>query len=243
MAGVKQSNKVTSDSGLSDVKTHLKKPKNWYIDRYMIVSVQRNLFFILSIVSTLVVLVCLLTIKSINEKRQLEPYIVEINKTTGIATAVVSDTLKQYTAQNIIQEYFVVNYIMSREGYDPSTYVRDYFDYIRVMSDPAIYEAFRKTIDASNPDSPINKIANTGIIKVTLKTVLPLSDNRMEIRISRKQIINNNITEEKLFLVSVEYNFANLELSATERYINPLGFHVTKYTKTEEKIIDALAEN
>ena len=56
--------------------------KNWYIDRYASISIQRNFLIIFSIIVAMCTFVCLLIIKSIQDGEDKEPYLIEYDKST-----------------------------------------------------------------------------------------------------------------------------------------------------------------
>lgn len=228
------------DTSLGNIAQNDKKTKknkrNWYSDRYIIAILQRNFFFIFAVASSIGMLICLLVIKNLNERKTIEPYILEVDKRTGIPTVVDTISLQQYTSQDIIKEYFIKKYLDAREGYNAATYQSQYYDVIRTMSSVPIYNAFKNFIENDNA-SPIKTLGQSGRRVVVISSLVYLGPNKVQIRLSDRSFLGDKMIGEQHYLLTMSFIFANLNLSLEERYINPLGFQVTEYNSLEEKML------
>ena len=61
-----------------------KKVKTWYSNRYQSVLIQRNILFLLALVSILSVAVAVMFVKQVLSSKTLEPYVIELDKSTGM---------------------------------------------------------------------------------------------------------------------------------------------------------------
>jgi type IV secretion system protein VirB8 len=114
---------------------------SWYQDRYLMAIVQRNFLLIFSVVSSIGVLICLILIKNFYEGKTVEPYLVEVDKKTGIASVVDTKSKEQYTSNEIVRESYIMQYVRAREQYSQEK-VDDYQNILRVLSSPSIYKIY-----------------------------------------------------------------------------------------------------
>lgn len=198
------------------------KVKSWYTNRYQIVVVQRNVLFMVAIICIITVAVSVLFVKNFMSSKSLEPYVIEIDDKTGMASVVEQISSKTYTANDMVRRYFINKYIQSSLGYNPQTYRED-SESIRLFSSSQIYGAYRTRINpfALGADSKID-------VKVT--SMIFKENSTVEIRITKNLNISGQGTTTKNEIIIMNFAFVpELGLSMEERLINPLGFQVTKF--------------
>lgn len=222
-----------------------KKPKakkansthNWYYDRYNIVVVQRNFLSLLVLISTVLLLIGLIYIKQISQNKSIEPFIVEIEEKTGVPTLVDQVSIKQFTADEVMQEYFIYKYVKARHGYDYRTYSYDYHRVIRLLSAQPVYNKFRYSVSARNENSPVNLYGRKIRLMPVIKSIQDI-EGAKQIRILVQHSNGNTIIKQDHKIVYMKYEFANLNISLEERLINPLGFRVVEYKVDQDFIAE-----
>lgn len=201
------------------------KIKSWYSNRYQIVVVQRNILLLFTLISMLSVAVAVLFVKNIMSSKSLEPYVIEVESKTGIATIVNQMTAQNFTGDQIIRRYFLNQFIQAASGYEPKTYKLD-VDKVRLFSTPDVYNDFRNRINA-------RELGTDSRIEVRIKSVQFIDGNTAQIRVLRLISINDKITT-KDEIITMNFFFTDLNLTMEERLINPLGFQVSKYAIADE---------
>ena len=73
---------------MTENKKSKSKIKSWYSNRYQIVVVQRNILLLFTLVSMFSVAISIIFVKTIMSSKSLEPYVIEVEEKTGIATVV-----------------------------------------------------------------------------------------------------------------------------------------------------------
>ena len=127
----------------------------------------------------------------------------------------------------MIRKYFINEFIHAASGYDPKTYKKD-AEKVRLYSTPGIYADYRNRI---NP----KQLGAESLIEVRVKSIQPLDQNTLQIRIARQISQKGQATTTKDELITMGFYFSpNMTLTMEERLINPLGFQVGRYTITEE---------
>ncbi len=201
------------------------KVKSWYSNRYQIVVVQRNILLLFTLISMLSVAVAVIFVKNIMASKSLEPYVIEVESKTGIATIVNQLTAQNFTGDQIIRRYFLNQFVQAASGYEPKTYKMD-VDKVRLFSTPDVYNDFRNRINA-------RELGIESRIEVRIKSVQFSDANTAQIRVLRLININDKITT-KDEVITMNFFFTDLNLTMEERLINPLGFQVSKYAIADE---------
>jgi type IV secretion system protein VirB8 len=202
------------------------KIKSWYSNRYQIVVVQRNILFLLTLISMISVAVAVIFVKNLMESKSLEPYVIEVEEKTGVATIVDQLTSQNFTGDQMVRKYFINQFIHAASGYDPKTYKSD-VDKVRLFSAPGVYAEFRNRISAKD-------LGVDSKIDVRIKSIQFPDNNTAQIRIFKQ--LENPLAkpETKDEVITMTFYFTNMNITMEERLINPLGFQVSKYLIAEE---------
>ena len=172
------------------------------------------------------VAVAVIFVKNIMSSKSLEPYVIEVEEKTGIATVVNQMTSQNFTGDQVIRKYFINKFIHSASGYDPKTYKAD-VDQVRLFSTPSIYSDYRNRVNA-------RELGAESSIEVRIKSVQFIDGNTAQIRLAR-QISSGTGIVTKDEIITMNFYFApEMNLTMEERLINPLGFQVSKYQIAEE---------
>jgi type IV secretion system protein VirB8 len=200
--------------------------KSWYSNRYQIVVVQRNILLLFTLVSMFSVAIAVIFVKNIMSSKSLEPYVIEVEEKTGIATVVDQLTAQNFTGDQMVRKYFINEFVHAASGYDPKTYKLD-LEKVRLLSTPSVYSEYRGRINARD-------LGPTSNISVRIKSVQFTDNNTAQVRIF-KQISTEDKTQNKDEVITMGFYFSpEMELTMEERLINPLGFQVNKYLVAEE---------
>lgn len=214
---------------------------NWYKDQFQHILVQRNILAFLTLAALIASTVCIIMVNRIAEVKTVEPYVVQIDDKLGIVQLVDPITRNQYAANEQIDRFFIAQYVSAREGYNIST-LRYNYNVVRVMSSVPVFQVFRRDVNPAVPTSPSAILGEEGMRSVRIKSLAyiqnpPIPNAKAETtpakiiqaRIELRDTRDNGQDIIEHFVVTVTFEYAQLELNEQERLINPLGFTVTQY--------------
>ena len=216
---------------MSEIEKQTKKTKirvkNWYSNRYQIIVVQRNILLLFTLVSMFSVAVAVIFVKNVMSSKSLEPYVIEVESKTGIATIVDQLTSQSFTGDQMVRKYFINEFVHAASGYDPKTYKMD-VEKVRLFSIPGIYADFRNRINA-------RQLGADSAIEVRIKSISFSDEYTAQIRITEQFASDKDKPSIKDKVITMGFKFApNIQLTMEERLINPLGFQVSQYLIAEE---------
>jgi type IV secretion system protein VirB8 len=203
------------------------KIKSWYSNRYQVVVVQRNILLIFTLISMFSVAVAIIFVKTVMSSKSLEPYVIELEEKSGIATVVDQISSGYLTGDQTIRRYFINKFVHIASGYDPKNY-KENMEEMRLFSAPNVYADYRGRV---NP----RELGVESKISVRIKSIMFPEANIALIRIVRQIDMPEKPTKTIDEIITLGFYFApNIELTTEERLINPLGFQVNQYAITEE---------
>lgn len=203
------------------------KIKTWYSNRYQIVLVQRNILLLFALLSVISMSIAIIFVKFIVSSKSLEPYVIELESKTGVATIVDQMTSQNFTGDQVIREYFLNQFIQSAVAYDPRTYKLD-IEKVRLFSSPSVYNSVRILINYKD-------LGIDSRIEVRIKSIQYPDQSTALVRISRLINMKGSEPVTKDELLTINFSFTDVNLTKEERLYNPLGFQVSSFLIAEEK--------
>ena len=105
------------------------------------------------------------------------------------------------------------------------------------MSDAdKVYSTFKREANPSNPQSVAARMGGAGSRTVKFKSISYIKPNQAQARLLIEETAANGGTLQYHKIASLIFEYANLELTNEERYINPLGFRVKEYRLDEDAL-------
>jgi type IV secretory pathway component VirB8 len=212
--------------------------KSWYRDKCFSLSVQRNILLIVCLILFVSVVGALVVIKTIVEKKSVEPYVIKISKHEQIPVSVNIESIKKYASTNqLVLEYFLLNYIRVRESYNHETYKFDYNTFVRSMSTPAVFRVFWNQVN-DTLTGVISNMGQKGRVETNFKQIAFESRNNVAIiRISKNLIIEGNLKSVSHQSIKIHYIFDTASMNYRDVFLNPLGIKIDFYEVTDEKVL------
>jgi len=208
--------------------------KNWYKDRYQYVLVQRKLLTVITLLSLICTLATVVVIAQLTPLKTVEPFVIQVDQKSGITQTVDPLTVKELTANEAVNNFFIVQYIRSRESYSITDLARAY-NIVRVMSETKkVYPEFVSEADPNNPRSNAARLGSSGLRTVKFKSITYINPQLVQARLLIEEKSDNAgyMQYNKIALLAFEY--VKMNLTIEERYTNPLGFRVTDYRVDED---------
>src|SRR5712671_751378 len=87
--------------------------KNWYKDRYQHVLVQRKILSAIALAALACTLVAVAYSAYLTPLKTVEPFVVQVDQKSGIVQMVDPLTVPELTANEAVNNYFIVQYIRS----------------------------------------------------------------------------------------------------------------------------------
>lgn len=211
-------------------KDSTRKPvENWHQDRIGIVTLQRNFLLFMIIAAFFALFASLFTLFTVTKARNIEPFIIEIEKKSGVVTVVNPLTMVEYSANRTVNNYFLIEYLKARELFNSTTYQYYYYTYVRLFSSVDVYNNFKSSLSLANQFSPINLYRDVVNSKLTVRTIQYLAPQSVQLRFTLEFTDKDGKLAKKNKIATIGFQYSSLQISEEDRYINPLSFMVNSY--------------
>lgn len=176
-------------------------------------------------------LLSLLSICLLMPLKTVEPYVIEVDKSTGMSEILHIANTSDIPVSEMMNKYWLSQYVLAREGYDWRTLNQEYLK-VRELSLPQIFDSYASQFGTDNKNSLESQFKDDKRIVVKLNTIIVNSDSIATVRFSKK-LVNNHTGDVEAVnswtaTIGFEY-FPDFEVAEERRIINPFGFKVTSY--------------
>lgn len=164
-----------------------------------------------------------------------DPLVLRVDNATGSVDAVTVMQQSQVSYGEVVDTYWLNQYVLAREAYDWATLQRSY-DTSTLLSSPDVQREYFALFEG--PQARDVVLSNSAKIDVAIRSITPDPDKGIAVvRYATTLRRSNGITEPtEYWVASIGYSYVNAAMTAADRRINPLGFQVTSYRRDPEVI-------
>lgn len=190
---------------------------------------ERKAWAIVRLLSVSIVLLCV-AIACTMPLKTVEPFVIQVDKSNGMSTVLHIANTKDIPVDEMMNKYWLSQYVLAREGYDWRTLNQEYIK-VRELSLPNVFDIYASQF-GQQKDSLEMRLKDNFRIVVELKSIVVNSDSIATIRFAKKTINNKSGLQEAenswTATIGFEY-FPDFKVSEERRIVNPFGFKVTSY--------------
>lgn len=195
----------------------------------------RAMAWFLTLVFGIIALCSIMTLMLLVPLKSFEPYIVEVDKTTGFIEVTSGLTrTTNLTEQEAITQANVVRYIRAREKYDPYG-VSDNFGMAQLLSTGTASEELTRLYSVTNPENPTKRFGTNTAVAVEIKSVTFPNSSTALVRFASTARGTADITVRH-YIAVVRFRYTDTPLKNEWRFDNPLGFQVYDYQRDQESV-------
>jgi type IV secretion system protein VirB8 len=213
-------------------KKEVLKLRSWYSNRYQLVLIQKKLLSLFSLLSMTAVVVAIIFVKKFTESKSFEPYVVEMEEKTGLLSVVQNIDSTFLTADESIKKFYINLFLTSVEGYNYATFQQDMRKML-LLSNSSVLKSIMPKHSQKSENSTVNLLGRSKSLVVKIKSIVFLTPTSVSVRFvvfCDDPPSKGPFTKEMHKIANMEFAFVNLTLSQEDRFLNPLGFRVTKYS-------------
>jgi type IV secretion system protein VirB8 len=207
---------------------------SWAEDRQSALRASRRTAWIVASVAITVAAMLALALLILMPLKTVEPYTLLVDKQTGFVQALKPLDAQQVSGNAALTQSFLVQYVIARESFDASALQANYRK-VSLWSEGNARAAYIASVQASNPDSPLARLPRSTVIETRVKSVSPLGQNAALVRFDTiRRDAGGRIEAPRPWVSVIRYRYSGEPMSVEDRFVNPLGFEVTRYQRNAE---------
>lgn len=161
--------------------------------------------------------------------KKTEPFIVRVDNTTGHTDLVTALSQKGVGYDEVMDKYWLSQYVRARETYDWYTIQKDY-DTVGLLSTPSVGKTYAGLYEGDNAIDKKNGASVREIVEIL--SVVPTGSGIGTVRFikTNKRADDSGVGTSTRWIATIGYEYRNPSIfKESARLINPLGFQVTSY--------------
>ncbi len=167
--------------------------------------------------------------------KTVQPYVVTVDRQTGFV-----ETTQQLvpggalTQNQAVTQAALVQYVLARESYD-RTDLKQKYQNVQWWSAPEERAAYLRQMAPQNPASPLRINGPQTTVAITVKGVSLLGPDTALVRFdAERREPGAAAGTVQPYAAAISFRWSGEPMRAEERFINPLGFQVTRYRRDAE---------
>lgn len=170
--------------------------------------------------------------------KTFEPYIVEVDKTTGyIEVKSGLTTPLTLTDQEAVTQAYIVRYLRARESYD-ATRVKENVSLAALLSAEDAANDLQQLYADTNNDNPVKKYGKNTRITTDIKSVSFPNKTTAIVRFATETDEKMNQPKLDHYVAVIRFRYTTTPIKNEWRFDNPLGFQVTSYQRDQESVVE-----
>lgn len=223
-----------NDDTPTSLDSYLTASESWAAARDRTEQRSRRIAWIVAGCATLVAVCEGLALAALAPLKTVEPYTLLVDRQTGHVEALKPTTRGAITPDAALIRSMLVQYVIARESFDIDSLQSDYRK-IGLWTTGVERERYISGMQAGNPASPLAALPRRTLIETRILSISPLSADTAMIRFATFRTDPGGQRQEPQYWAAViKYQFSNAAMSEEDRFINPLGFQVTRYRRDAE---------
>lgn len=210
--------------------TNKKVVYSWYEERYNSLVVQRSWLLLLLALALIAVMVAMSALTIVATSKTFDPFVIQIEDQTGAAKVVNPVESSLLGGNEALAQYFIKKYITARETYNPVDFDHNLKEVVRLFSTSTVYYGFRNYIKREDVDPTVKYNQNNTTYLIS-KSFSKLPDDKTGqtymFRFAIQETAGLQKRYDKVAILNIGY--VPMQLTETERDINPVGFQVKGY--------------
>ncbi len=222
--------------GAEPLASYLAAARSWAHDRDDAARRSQRTAWIVAAVATSAALCLALALLFVTPLKTVVPYTLMVDKQTGFVQVLRPLAPETVTADTALTQSFLVQYVIAREGFDVNSLQSDYRK-VALWSEGAARRTYVAAVQAANPSSYLATLPRSTVIEPRVKSVTPMEPNVAMVRFDTvRRDAGGQVSAPSAWVAIVRFRYAGEPMRVEDRFINPLGFQVVGYRRSQEAL-------
>ncbi len=207
---------------------------SWSADVHGALRASRRVAWIIAGAAAIVAALEAFALAALAPLKTVTPYTITVDRQTGYVQMASGLKLGTLTQDQAVTQSFLVQYVIARETFD-ATDLREAYRKVVLWSAGDARAQYERLMQRTTPDSPLALNSPTSLVSVTVKSVSLLSPTTALVRFDTTREEGGQPTGAiQSFAAVLAFRYTNAPMSMGDRFLNPLGFQVTRYRRDSE---------
>ena len=210
---------------------------DWEASRVQTIEKSERRAWLVAMIAVGVSVLAIAAIAMMMPLKESVPYVIRVDNTTGVPDIVTAMTDKAVTGDEVMDKYWLAQYVRARETYDWYTLQRDY-NTVGLLSSANVGTGYAQLFEGK--DALDKQYGKTIRATVEILSVVPTGKNTGTVRFiktTKRMDQEGSPGTVTKWVATVAYEYRNTALiKESARLVNPFGFQVLTYRVDPEMV-------
>jgi type IV secretion system protein VirB8 len=208
----------------------------WSADIHGALRASRRVAWLIACAATAVAVLEAIALAALAPLKTVVPYTITVDRQTGYVQTVSGLKPGALSQDQAVTQSFLVQYVIARETFD-ATDLREQYHKVMLWSAGGARDQYQQLMQKTTPNSPLNLYSPTTMVGTTVKSVSLLSPTTALVRFdTTRRDAGSTTGSQQSWVAALAFRYSNAPISMGDRFINPLGFQVTRYRRDAETL-------
>jgi len=175
-----------------------------------------------------------LALVSLAPLKTVVPYAFSVDRQTGYVETIRPLAPGAMSQDQAVTQANLVQYVLARETFD-ATDLRDAYRKVTLWSAGDARDQYMRVMRKTTPESPLNLYGPGVVVQTTVKSISLLSPTTALVRFeTTRRDVNGGMGEVRPWVAAIAFRYSSAAMSMGDRFLDPLGFQVTRYRRDAE---------
>ena len=204
---------------------------SWAADVHGSLRASRRLAWIVAAVAATLAILEAIALAALAPLKTVVPYTLLVDRQTGYVQTIAGLRPGVLSQQSAVTQSFLVQYVIARETFD-ATDLRENYHKVMLWSAGAARSEYQHDLARSNATSPLNLYPPSTVVATTIKSVNLLTTGAALVRFATtRRDMGASAGDERNWTAVIAFRYTGAAMTMGDRFLNPLGFQVTRYRR------------
>jgi type IV secretion system protein VirB8 len=160
---------------------YFERAESWATDNQILSLRSRRTGWTVAAIAIGVVALQALALAMLAPLKTVQPITLLVDRQTGFVQAIDPDTPRRVSADEMLTQSYLAQYVTAREGFDRATLPVDYRK-VALLSAGTARSTYLAEMPATNPASPFRRLPSGAVVNVRIKSVSKLNSDTALVR-------------------------------------------------------------
>ncbi len=222
-----------SDQGRS---RYYQEAATWSADVNGALRASRRVAWLVAAAAVIVAVLEAVALAALSPLKTVVPYAITVDRQTGYVQTVSGLKPGGLSQDQAVTQSFLVQYVIAHETFDATDLSEEYHK-VMLWSAGDARDQYQHLMQKTTPDSPLNLYSPTTVVSTTIESVSILSPTTALVRFdtTRRDAGSTNGSQQA-WVAALAFRYSNAPMNMGDRFLNPLGFQVTRYRRDAETL-------
>jgi type IV secretion system protein VirB8 len=215
-------------------KRYFENAASWSADVNGSLRASRRVAWVVAGLALLVAVLEAIALAALAPLKTVVPLAITVDRQTGYVETQASLKPGALSQNQAVTQSYLVRYVMAREGFDATDLTGAYHQ-VMLWSAGDARAQYDQLMRKTTPESPLNLYTAATQLSVTIESVSLLTPTTALVRfITTRHEAGAAGGAPRYWAAAIAFRYSDAPMSMGDRFINPLGFQVTRYRRDAE---------